>query len=100
LGLDAVYIQAKRWDKGTIGRPEIQKFVGALKGQGADKGIFITTSTFSNDALAYATKFDSPKIVLIDGSRFAELMFEHNVGATPEDSYEVKKIDHDYFIED
>jgi len=99
LGLDAIYVQAKRWDKGTIGRPEIHKFVGALKGQGANKGIFITTSTFSSEATEYASKIDSPKIVLIDGSRLAELMFEHDVGVTKEEVYRVKKIDHDYFSE-
>jgi restriction system protein len=99
LGLDAVYIQAKRWDKATVGRPDIQGFVGALKGQGANKGIFITTSAFTSDAKTYAAKIDSPKIVLIDGARLAELMFEHDVGVTKEETYEVKKIDHDYFSE-
>ncbi|MCJ7612243.1 MAG: restriction endonuclease [Candidatus Aminicenantes bacterium] len=98
LGLDIIYIQAKRWDN-TVGRPEIQKFAGALQGQKAKKGIFITTSTFTQDALDYINKIDN-KIILIDGERLAELMIEHNVGVTPVAAYEVKKIDSDYFIED
>lgn len=96
LGLDAIYLQAKKWES-TVGRPEIHKFVGALKGQGASKGIFITTSTFSNAAIDFASKIDSPKIVLIDGRRLAELMIEYNVGVSNVVSYEVKKIDSDYF---
>jgi restriction system protein len=99
LGLDTIYLQAKRWE-GTVGRPEIQKFVGALKGQGAGKGIFITTSTFSNDAIDYASKIDSPKIVLIDGEKLAELMIENNIGVSSIATYEVKKIDTDFFSEE
>jgi len=98
LGLDAIYLQAKRWE-GTVGRPEIQKFVGALQGQRANKGIFITTSNFSNDALDYA-KGVSPKIVLIDGRKLADLMIEHDVGVSKVGSYEVKKIDSDFFSGD
>jgi restriction system protein len=98
LGLDRIYIQAKRWES-TVGRPEIQKFVGALKGQGANKGIFISTSNFSNDALGYADQIDSPKIVLIDGFMLAELLIEHNVGVSEVKSYAIKKIDVDYFDE-
>jgi len=98
LGLDKIYIQAKRWES-TVGRPEIQKFVGALKGQGANKGIFISTSNFSNDALGYADQIDSPKIVLIDGFMLAELLIEHNVGVSEVKSYAIKKIDVDYFDE-
>lgn len=98
LGLDTIYLQAKRWE-GTVGRPEIHKFVGALKGQGANKGIFITTSGFSNDALDYARKIDSPKVVLIDGQKLADLMIEHNVGVTEVTSYSIKKLDLDYFAE-
>jgi restriction system protein len=97
LGLDAIYLQAKRWEA-TVGRPEIQKFVGALQGQRANKGIFITTSNFSNDALDYA-KGVSPKIVLIDGRKLADLMIEHDVGVSKVGSYEVKKIDLDFFTE-
>jgi len=98
LGLDIIYMQAKRWEN-TVGRPEIQKFAGALQGQRARKGVFITTSNFSKEALDYVKNIDS-KIILIDGQRLAELMIEHNVGVSPVASYEVKKIDTDYFIED
>jgi len=98
LGLDIIYIQAKRWE-GVVGRPEIQKFAGALQGQRARKGIFITTSYFTKDALDYVENIDS-KIILIDGQRLAELMIAHNVGANTTAIYEVKKIDSDYFIEE
>lgn len=97
LGLDVIYIQAKRW-QATIGRPEIQKFAGALQGHRAKKGIFITTSDFSREAEDYVAKIDS-KIVLIDGEQLAQLMIDHNIGVTPVTSYETKKIDSDYFIE-
>jgi len=97
LGLDVIYIQAKRW-QATIGRPEIQKFAGALQGHRAKKGVFITTSDFSRDAEDYVAKIDS-KIVLIDGEQLSQLMIDHNVGVTPVTSYETKKIDSDYFIE-
>lgn len=99
LGLDTIYLQAKRWE-GTVGRPEVHKFVGALKGQGAAKGVFITTSTFSADARDYASKIDSPKIVLIDGMRLAELMLENNIGVSSVATYEVKRIDLDFFSEE
>jgi restriction system protein len=95
LGLDIIYIQAKRWQN-TVSRPEIQKFAGALQGQRAKKGIFITTSDFSKEALEYAARIDS-KIVLIDGDQLAELMIDHGVGVTPIANYEVKQIDTDYF---
>jgi restriction system protein len=98
LGLDIIYIQAKRWE-GTVGRPEIQKFAGALQGQRARKGIFITTSNFTKDALDYVENIDT-KIILIDGQRLAELMIAYNVGANTTAIYEVKKIDSDYFIEE
>ena len=98
LGLDIIYMQAKRWEN-TVGRPEIQKFAGALQGQRARKGIFITTADFSKEALNYVKNIDS-KIILIDGQRLAELMIEHNVGVSPVASYDVKKIDTDYFVED
>ena len=98
LGLDIIYIQAKRWDN-VIGRPEIQKFAGALLGQSANKGVFITTSGFTKGAIDYVTRIDS-KIILINGSRLAELMIEHDIGVTPIAKYEVKRIDSDYFIED
>lgn len=97
LGLDNVYIQAKKWEN-PVSRPEIQKFAGALQGHRARKGIFITTSTFTNGAREYVSGIDS-KIVLIDGDDLAELMIDHNVGVSTVAAYEVKKIDSDYFIE-
>jgi restriction system protein len=97
LGLDIIYLQAKKWEN-TVGRPEIQKFAGALQGQRARKGIFISTSNFSKEAFDYVKNIDS-KIILIDGQLLAELMIEHNVGISPVSKYEIKKIDSDYFIE-
>ena len=88
----------KRWDS-TVGRPEIQKFAGALQGHRARKGVFITTSAFSGDALEFASRIDS-KIVLIDGSALAKHMIDYNVGVSTSGSYEVKKIDSDYFGEE
>ncbi len=100
LGLDIIYIQAKRWKSGNVvGRPEIQKFVGALAGQGAKKGIFITTSNFSKEALEYAPR-NEIKIVLIDGEQLAQLMIDYNLGCTSQQTYEVKKVDSDYFGEE
>ncbi len=97
LGLDIIYIQAKRWQTGNvIGRPEIQKFVGALAGQGAKKGIFITTSSFTKEALEYQPKNET-KIVLIDGEKLSQLMIDYNLGVSSVDIYEIKKIDLDYF---
>ncbi len=98
LGLDAIYIQAKRWEN-TVGRPEIQKFVGALTGQRAKKGLFITTSDFSADAQDYVSRIDT-KIVLIDGETLAQLMIDHNVGVSTIATYDLKKIDTDYFTEE
>ena len=95
LGLDTIYIQAKRWKDG-VGRPEIQKFVGALIGKHAKKGIFITTSRFSDDAIKYATGLDA-KVILIDGKKLADLMIDYNVGVTEVTSYQLKRIDSDYF---
>jgi restriction system protein len=97
LGLDVVYIQAKRWDS-TVGRPEIQRFAGALQGQRARKGVFITTSSFSQDAEEYASRIES-RIVLIDGARLSRLMVDHNIGVSVTGIYEIKKIDLDYFTE-
>ncbi len=96
LGLDLLFIQAKRWDNTTVGRPEIQKFVGALYGRKAKKGIFITTSAFSKEAKEYADGLDS-RVILIDGASLAELMFEHSVGVSTVSSYAVKRIDSDFF---
>lgn len=98
LGLDAVYIQAKRWESQSVGRPEIQKFVGALEGRKSRKGVFITTSSFSKEAREYASSV-SRKVVLIDGEELAQLMIDYNVGVSPYTVYEVKKIDLDYFEE-
>jgi restriction system protein len=97
LGLDVIYIQAKRW-KASVGRPEIQNFVGALAGKKAGKGIFITTSDFHDNARDYAAGLHQ-KIILIDGRRLAELMIEHGIGVAEEHAYSVKKIDSDYFDE-
>lgn len=95
LGLDVIYVQAKRWE-GTVGRPEIQKFAGALQGQRANKGVFITTSSFSSEAEEY-TNIISSKIILLDGRQLAKLMVDHNVGVAQVGLYEIKKIDSDYF---
>lgn len=95
LGLDVIYIQAKRWE-GSVGRPEIQKFVGALAGQGAKKGIFITTSRYTPDATSYVPRNET-KIVLLDGEQLAQLMIDYNLGVTTQITYEVKKMDTDYF---
>jgi restriction system protein len=97
LGLDIVYLQAKRWE-GSVGRPEIQKFVGALHGKRAKKGVFITTGSFSSDAAAYVEHID-PKVVLIDGRRLAEFMIDFEVGVTTARTYHVKRVDSDYFEE-
>lgn len=98
LGLDAIYIQAKRWE-GVVGRPEIQKFVGALQGQRAHKGVFITTSDFTKEAQEYVKNI-SNKVVLINGFALARLMIENNVGVSVATTYQVKKIDSDYFLDE
>jgi restriction system protein len=98
LGLDIIYIQAKRWAN-TVSRPEIQKFAGALQGQRAKKGIFITTSDFTREALDFVAKIES-KIVLVDGQQLAGFMIDHNIGVTPVANYEVKRVDSDYFAEE
>jgi len=95
LGLDAVYVQAKRWDA-TVGRPVIQGFVGALQGARASKGIIFTASTFSADARSYAATV-SPRVVLVDGERLAALMIDHDVGVSARELYSVKRLDSDYF---
>ena len=99
LGLDSIYIQAKRWQKDAkIGRPQIQTFVGALQGKRAKKGVFITTASFTNQAREYATGIDS-NIVLIDGLRLVDLMIDFGVGVTTRTMYEIKELDTDYFEE-
>ena len=95
LGLDTIYIQAKKWSN-PVGRPEIQKFVGALAGKRAKKGIFITTSRFSNGAANYVLDIDA-RVILIDGKRLAEFMIDYNVGVTAITEYEIKRLDADYF---
>jgi len=99
LGLDAIYIQAKRW-KGTVGEPEVRNFLGALVGRGAGKGVFITTGTFSDAARAFAQRSIQQKIVLIDGDRLASLMIEHGLGVTTMAIYEVRRLDSDFFSEE
>ncbi|HLF85624.1 MAG TPA: restriction endonuclease [Nitrospiria bacterium] len=98
LGLDVVYIQAKRWDNNPVGRPDVMQFAGALQAQRANKGIFITTSRFTDDAQNYVSQIGS-KIVLIDGEQLTSLMIEHDVGVSMVSLYPVKKIDSDYFDE-
>ncbi|MEZ5438578.1 MAG: restriction endonuclease [Lysobacteraceae bacterium] len=95
LGLDVVYIQAKRWE-GTVGRPVVQAFAGSLEGVRANKGVLITTSGFSSDADVYVRQI-SKKIVLIDGKQLAKFMIQYNVGVSVEARYEVKRVDSDYF---
>jgi restriction system protein len=98
LGLDVVYIQAKRWDNNPVGRPDVMQFAGALQAQRANKGIFITTSRFTDDARSYVSQIGS-KIVLIDGEQLTGLMIEHDVGVSTVSLYPVKKVDSDYFEE-
>jgi restriction system protein len=97
LGLDIVYLQAKKWDA-TVGRPEIQKFVGALHGKRARKGVFISTGAFSAEAVGYVEHID-PKVVLIDGKRLAQFMIDFEVGVSTTRTYSVKRVDSDYFEE-
>ncbi|MDY0137723.1 MAG: restriction endonuclease [Thiomicrospira sp.] len=95
LGLDAIYLQAKRWEN-TVHRPEIDKFIGSLTRQGAKKGVFITTSDFSQGSLASVRGLNL-SVVLVDGQKLAELMIEHNVGVSVKETYQVKTLDSDYF---
>lgn len=99
LGLDSVYIQAKRYDNGTIGRKEIQSFVGALSGKGATKGIFLTTSAYTKEAIEY-TPAPNIKIILIDGKQLCKYMIEYNIGVSTRQVYEIKRIDSDFFEEE
>ncbi|MGF6928794.1 restriction system protein [Chitinophaga sp. W2I13] len=98
LGLDFIYIQAKRWTDTSVGRPDIQSFVGALDGQRASKGIFITTSTFANTAREYV-KTISKKVILIDGQELSEYMIDYGLGVSTIQTFEIKRIDSDYFDE-
>lgn len=99
LGLETIYLQAKRYSDNAIGRPDIQAFVGALEMRRARKGVFITTSRFSKEALEYISMIEK-KVVLIDGKQLADLMIKHNLGVTVKQTYQVKDLDTDYFIED
>lgn len=96
LGLDTIYLQAKRYNENAIGRPALQSFVGALEMKRARKGVFITTSRFSKDALDYIEMIEK-KVVLIDGEKLAALMVEHNLGVATKETYLVKAIDTDFF---
>ncbi len=98
LGLDVIYIQAKRWEN-TVSRPEIQKFAGALQGKRAKKGVFITTSDYSREAREFVSHIDN-KIILIDGDDLADLMIDYGVGVSTVETYEIKRIDSDYFVEE
>jgi restriction system protein len=98
LGLDVIYIQAKRWDNNSVGRPDVMQFAGALQAQKANKGIFITTSKFTDDARSYVSQIGS-KIVLIDGEQLTNLMIDNDVAVSTVSLYPVKKIDTDYFDE-
>ena len=101
LGFSHIYIQAKQWSlEQTVGKPEIQKFVGALQGQQAQKGLFITTARFSSGAIQYANNLLGVKVVLVDGSALTKLMIKNSVGVSLEQTYEVKKIDSDFFAEE
>ncbi len=99
LGLDFIFIQAKRWTDKAVSRPDVQQFAGALAGHGAGKGIFLTTSYFTKEATDYAAGLRNTKIVLIDGDELAELMIDHGIGVATAATYEVKRIDSDYFAE-
>ncbi len=101
LGFSNIYIQAKRWQpEQTVGRPDIQTFVGALQGKQAQKGLFITTAKFSAGAVDYAEKLSGVKVVLIDGITLTRLMIKHNVGVSVEHTYEIKRVDSDFFTEE
>lgn len=101
LGFSNIYIQAKQWSPdATVSKPEIQKFVGALQGQQAQKGLFITTAKFSSGAVQYAENLLGVKVVLVDGTTLARLMIKYNVGVSTEHSYEIKRIDSDFFTDE
>lgn len=101
LGFSAIYIQAKQWSETkTVGRPDVQAFVGALAGKQAQKGLFITTAKFSKEAIDYATNLLGQKIVLVDGDTLARLMIKHSLGVSVEHIYEVKRVDSDFFADE
>ena len=98
LGLDRIYIQAKRWE-GSVGRPVIQGFVGALAGVGASKGVIMTTSTFAQPAQEYVRTLTDRRIVLVDGQRMSELMLKHGIGVSTKQTFTIQKMDEDFFLE-
>lgn len=101
FGFDVIYVQAKQWKlNSTVGRPDIQKFLGALAGQGAVKGLFITTAKFSNEAQSFAQRQLQQKIILVDGEELTKLMIEYDIGVSIETNYKLKRIDYDFFNED
>ena len=97
LGLDQIYIQAKRYTENSIGRPTVQSFIGAMTGGGCRKGVFVTSSTFTAEAKAYANDLRDMKLILIDGKKLAELMIQHEVGVQVKSTYRISKVDHDFF---
>lgn len=99
LGLDRVYVQAKRFKDSSVGRPDVQSFVGSLVGLGATKGVFVTTSTFSQQAIDFA-KHLTQRVILIDGSTLTDLMVEHDIGVRVNRAVQFKRIDEDFFIEE
>jgi len=100
LGLDQIYIQAKRYSDNSVGRPTVQSFVGAMTGGGCKKGVFVTSSTFTADARSFASDLRDQRLVLIDGIAFARLMVEYSVGVEIKDIYQVARIDQDFFSEE
>ena len=100
LGLDQIYIQAKRYSENSVGRPTVQSFVGAMTGGGCKKGVFVTSSTFTADAQKFASDLRDQRLVLIDGAAFARLMIDYGVGVEVKDVYKVAKIDQDFFADD
>ena len=100
LGLDAIYVQAKRWAEGNVGRPDIQRFIGALINTGASKGVFITTSSFTDPAEKAANESAGPKIVLVDGKQLVQLMIDHNLGISLGSLYQLKEVEVAYFTID
>jgi restriction system protein len=97
LGLDQIYIQAKRYTENSIGRPTVQSFIGAMTGGGCRKGVFVTSSTFTAEAKSYANDLRDMKLVLIDGKKLAELMIQNEVGVQVKSTYRISKVDHDFF---
>merc|ERR1711991_188229 len=97
LGLDQIYIQAKRYSENSVGRPTVQSFLGAMTGGGCRKGVFVTSSTFTSEAKKFADGLNDVRLVLIDGVDLAKLMIEHSVGVQVKETIKVAKIDQDFF---